>query len=142
MPKDFNFIYSYNDWDEINTFDSTFTRKGIKTSNDYLQDTVIKLILTTSEKEAIYRVMMENKVLEMPKEFECDPKSVQVSDASSEWLTVQIYDTVKRITLYHGCGAYKSVLSNNFMKIVNYIHDSIFSKKVVNSLPKCQLFLP
>lgn len=141
MPKDFNFI-CYHDYDIINTFDSTFKRKGIKGSNDYIQDTVIRLILTTAEKGAIYNVMMKNRILEMPKEFECDPNTTEITDQPTDFLEVRLNDTTKRIKYYYGCKTFKSKLSNNFIKIIESIADTIYSKREIKALPKSNLFLP
>jgi len=102
MPKDFNFIYQ-SDFDCLNTVDSTFTLQGVGTSKGSIEDTVIKVILTKAEKEAVYRVMMENDVMDMPQDFNGNPNGYGgISDMREDHLTVRVNNITKNIMYYYG----------------------------------------
>lgn len=51
-------------------------------------------------------------------------------------------ETTNKVLYNYGCRAFKSKLSNNFLKIMQYIDTAIYCKKEIKALPKSNLFLP
>ena len=130
MPSDFNFSYSFDYTELINTFDSTYGRRY------NLHDTTVSLTLTSEEKQKIYKTMMENEVLTLPDIFEINTKGMCIAPSKTDFLIIQINRAKKKIRYSYECDPPKEPkLSERYLNITKVILDIIKTKKQVEKLP-------
>jgi hypothetical protein len=133
ISTDFNFSYSFDYTETINTFDSTYKREY------NFKDTVIYLAFTLEEKEKAYSVMMENDILTLPENFEYDNTKSCVQPASTDYLTVQIDGKKKRIQYSYSCYPKNESFAERLLNITNAIKKILETKKEIKGLPESDM---
>jgi len=135
-PIDFNFTYSIDNRESLNTFDSTYRRAY------FLRDTIIQVLPTSKEMYELFRVMVENSVLELPDTFITAKVHTCVIPSSTIYLSVTMNRKTKNIV--YDCGCFPksdTVKEENFQNIIKAIRSIISTKKAIRDLPKSDIIL-
>lgn len=135
VPKDFNFSFSFDNTEKINTFDSTYTRKYI------FHDKIVELILTNQEKQEIYSVMLESRIMTMPDKFEfnSDKNEPCIIPYTVDYLEIRMNGKTKKIEYSYRCKPKNKKISAKYLKMINKILNIIQSKKEIKNLPESDM---
>ncbi|MCU0467537.1 MAG: hypothetical protein MUF58_02975 [Arcicella sp.] len=138
IPKGFSFEI-IDDIDSYNSINGSFTRKAI---NDKFLDTIVVYTLSQKDKEEIYKVLIENDVLSIPKYFECASNAQFMIPSFNTTLKVQINGIKQEIKFDTSCFPKKDAgAANRFDNIVKYIRAKLHSQKIIQKLPKTKMRL-
>ncbi|MBU9713835.1 hypothetical protein [Evansella tamaricis] len=131
MPNDFNFSLTYGTYGKQKV--DTFTNVVVK---DLVEDGTIEanISLTQKEKQAIYNEMMKINImgeLKLDKEKECETEPASFS----QW-NVKSNEETKSFSYTTYCEYPEDVL--NLIKLEEYIHEVVSSKKEYIALPEAK----
>ena len=136
LPKDFSFEI-IDDVDSYNSKSSRFTRKSI---NERFTDTTVTCTLSQKDKEEIYKILVENDILSVPKSFDCASNAQFMIPAFTTTLKYQIDGMKKEIQFNTSCFPKKNESgATRFDNIVKYIREKLHSKETIRKLPKTKM---
>ena len=136
LPKDFSFVLI----NEVDSYDSEtghFIRKAI---NDRFQDTTVVCNLSTDDKEEIFKILKENDVFTIPKNFECASGAKYMMPQFTTILRYKIAGNKNEISYTTGCFPKKNINEESrFENITKFIQQKLYSKNAIKMLPKTKL---
>ena len=135
-----DFAFKINDYSsDIDTFQSTFTRRGLEGyGNKLYSDTIITLQLTPQQKDSIYTLMGQASFFVLP-EVITVPCEGRIIPSSTDNLLVRANGQVKKVEFDNGCIT-KDDKVKKFQNLLSFIYAMINRNESVNKLPKSKLF--
>ncbi len=136
LPKDFSFEI-IDETESYNSQSGCFTRKAV---TDNFTDTTVIYDLSQQDKEDIYKVLIENDILSIPKSFECASDAQFMLPAFTTTLKFQINGIAQEIKFNTSCFPKKEESEAiKFDNIVQYIRKKLLSKRIIQQLPKTEM---
>jgi hypothetical protein len=136
LPKDFSFEL-INDVDSYNSKTGYFIRKAI---NDRFQDSTVIYKLSTKDKEEIFKILKENDIFTIPKNFECASGAKYMMPQFTTILKYKIAGITNEISFNSGCFPKKNVNDEvRFENITKFIQQKLYSKNAIKMLPKTKM---
>ncbi|MCR5887263.1 hypothetical protein LRS06_05610 [Hymenobacter sp. J193] len=137
-PADFAFrIDGFTD--VIDTYENTFTRRGINQGSINFTDTTVTLTLTTEQKDSIYFFMGEKAFFSMPEEIKV-PCEDYIKPSETDNLIVRANGQNKKVVFHNGCTTHDEKVKD-FYSIRSFIYKIVYRNKNIKSLPKSSLMI-
>ncbi|MBX0292336.1 hypothetical protein K3G63_17955 [Hymenobacter sp. HSC-4F20] len=139
-PADFTLrIEDYTD--TINTFQGTFTRRGIASNKagEVFRDTTVHFDFTSQQKDSIYRMMGNTHFFTLPAVLTPQCNGI-IHPSSTDNLATRCNGVEHKVRFENGCETADNRVKE-FQRLLSFIYKMVYRNPQIRALPNSELFI-